>query len=462
MSDKVSYVTKRTIRLLLSDLTISAILISLVLTGSLFMTSQESFAESTRVPTRLVLGLDGIAFSTFRKFQAGGHFRNFNPVSPMVASFPSISDPNWTKLLRLPPEKSFTKAYFDPSIKTATGWGENVGSMVTHVVKQPNYEKVMDFRLQGMWEHLSMLIWTETTAHYWVESLEKSFFKFRGKETYFALIVNTDIMSHTEGEKAIFKYLVLIEEKLDEIQNRYRKIYHAKLEVVLVSDHGNAFFSPEDIPIENLKKSGWKFNSTISGPRDIATYVPEILGVGSFYCDLKSRRDLAIALSGITHLQSSMYADDEKKIHVISKAGSNESVISFNSVKNLISYKVIKGLDPLLGQIRYFNKGALSEEEYLRRSLEDTLPDSVIRIWEGFNSLSEIKPMVLANGELGYVFGNKTLRLVTDLRGFSSSHGGLYRDETFGIFVSTKRELPAIRPQNFGDFIGLTSLKSKL
>jgi hypothetical protein len=86
------------------------------------------------------------------------------------------------------------------------------------------------------------------------------------------------------------------------------------------------------------------------------------------------------------------------------------------------------------------------------------MPYVLIRIWEAFNKNSQIKPRVIANGNFGHVFGNKALRLITDIRGFASTHGALYNDETLGIVTSTKQSIPAIRPQDFGKYVAVSEL----
>src|SRR4051812_49296828 len=83
--------------------------------------------DSNHPPTTLVLGLDGVGYYVFKKLQDGGHFRNFRSVSPMLASFPSISDPNWALIVKAPPEESFTKEHFD------TKSGSVVGSLLDHL-----------------------------------------------------------------------------------------------------------------------------------------------------------------------------------------------------------------------------------------------------------------------------------------------------------------------------------------
>lgn len=443
MSDKISYVTNRLGWFLI------------FLAASALGSCSSSTKKDGVVPKVLVIGLDGIPYSTFKKLQDGGHFRAFQPVSPMVASFPSISDPNWSTLMGFGPEVGFTKAFFDPRIKTKTGMGAETGGLTTHLLKHPAFEDHMDFKVEGIWEHLTTFIWTDTTAKYWLESLEDRFFDFRGRNTYFAFIVNTDLLSHTAGEQALLKYLARIEETVDRIQKRYTEEYGGALEVVLVSDHGNAYFSPVDVPLEgDLQKLGWRVHPTIEGPRDVGFYVPELLSFGAFYCQPASTRDLAVALSKVSHIQSTIYESGPHEVHVLANGGTSEAVVSFNPKENLIRYKVLRGKDPY-DQEKYFKKGPLSPLHYFQKSSRDVYPYAAMRVWEGMYANSQLKPHVLANAELGYVFGNKALRLLTDIRGFASAHGSLHRDESLGIFVSTKRALPTIRPQDFMKFVDL-------
>jgi hypothetical protein len=445
MSDKISYVAKQTLLLM----GVATLIITCAHTPE---------PRSGPVPKTLVLGIDGISYVTFKKMQDGGHFRNFGPVSPMYASFPSISDPNWTKLYNLPLEPGFTKAFFDPSIKTPQGVGSENGGLTSHITRHPKYEDVSDFRLDGAWEHLSMLIWTETTALYWLESLEKKFFDFRGRDTYFALIINSDILSHTEGETNVMKYLEKIEERIEKIQGHYRELYDQDLEVVLVSDHGNSFLTGQDVPYEaSLAKAGWNFSPTISGPRDIGHYVPEILSFGVFYCQPKSARELALSLAKTAHVQTAFYAESPEDIRAIGLQGLGEAKIIMDPVKNTVDYKILRGTDPLK-QAKYFKNGPIKTDEYFLDSQNDLYPNSVARVWEGFQANSATRPQVLVDPEYGYVFGHKILRLMTGVRGFASTHGSLHREQTMGIFVSTKRQLPAIRPQDFRKYVNVVDI----
>ena len=459
MSDKISYVTvngqSRESGFLEGPRAFRLLVLAL-LVAPLINSCQTQPAPKGPIPHILVLGLDGIPFTTFKKMQDGGHFRNFNTVAPMVASFPSISDPNWALLYQTGPENNFTKAYYDPTIKTSSGMGGENGGLMAHMSKEPVYERIMDFKVQGVWEHLSTFIWTDTTSRYWLESLQTQFFDFSGRDTYFALIINTDLVSHTEGELNLMQYLAKIEETIDKIQKRYHEKYGTDLEVIVVSDHGNAFSDPKDVPYEKtLEGLGWAFPATISGPKDVGFYVPELLSFGAFYCQAASARALAQDFSKVPQVQSAMYMMNPRDIRVFSQ--NSETKIIYDPATDLLDYKIIRGKDPF-NQEKYFSRGPIKGADYFQKSLIDPYPFALVRIWEGFNINAKIQAQVLVNPTLGSVFGNKALRLLTNLRGFASSHGSLHRDETFGIFASTARTFSAIRPQEFSKIVNVKPL----
>src|ERR1039457_3440039 len=209
MSDKLSYVTSF-VRLSIM-VALAALTASCSSTPTISKATQPTIATPQTIPKTLVIGLDGVSYFTFKKLQDGGYFRDFYDVAPMVATFPSISDPNWTHIMGLPPERNFTKSYFDPTIKTEKGFGAENGSLMDHMRRMPRYETVMDYKLEGAFQHLTTFVWTDSTALLWLEGLEKKFFEFKGRDTFFALIINTDLISHTSGEAPILKYLVELE-----------------------------------------------------------------------------------------------------------------------------------------------------------------------------------------------------------------------------------------------------------
>src|SRR5262245_46118354 len=65
--------------------------------------------EVTKPGDVLFVGFDGVGYATISEMYQGGYFRNFQSPIPMVASFPSISDPNWARIMDVGVEPGYTK-----------------------------------------------------------------------------------------------------------------------------------------------------------------------------------------------------------------------------------------------------------------------------------------------------------------------------------------------------------------
>lgn len=414
-------------------------------------------------PLHLVLGLDGVGFKTFKKLYDGGYFRSFNQPSQMVSSFPSISDPNWARLLGAPLSPGYTKSYFDMSVKTSGGQGQPVGSLITHLTSPPKYEEGFDFKAEGVMQHFAMMTWTETSALYWLDALERQFVETRDRDFFYAFIMNTDIIAHIQGEKPLMEYLVILDKRITRLREEMFKKYGYKLDVTIVSDHGNYFTKPQSINFEEtLKKHGWSLVDTLSKKKDVGFVVPEIIAFGSFHCLAGNERDLARDLSESDGVHMTSYISEPNVVHVLSKGGSNETVIKVNPKNMTVQYSIIKGEDPL-GQIKYFkDEGELSWKSYFIKSFDSNYPYSVVRIWEGFYKNNTQSSSVLVSPLLGRVFANQTLKMLTMMKGLASTHGSLHREETIGALLSTKDSFPPIRPEDFSALIPLNEYKINL
>ncbi len=425
-------------------------------------TTHENSKSIDHPPLHLVLGLDGVGYSTFKKLYDGGYFREFKHPSQMVASFPSLSDSNWARLLQAPLSPSYTKAYFDMSLKTANGQGQPVGSLITHLTSPPKYEEGFDFKAEGIMQHFAMMTWTETSALYWLDSLEKQFLQTKNKDTFFAFIMNTDIIAHVQGEKALMEYLAVVDRRIKKLRENIRVQYGYELDVTIVSDHGNFYVTPKAIGFEeSLKNQGWALAETIHNKNDLGYVIPEIISFGVFYCLKNEERRLAQNLSEIKGIHVATYLFSANRVRVLANNGSDEAEIFVDPKQMNVSYTIIKGEDPLQ-QAQYFKNGPLSWKDYFHQSYESEYPYSAVRIWEGFYKNSLQPGSVLVSPHLGYVFANQTLKMLTMLKGLTSTHGSLHRSETWGVFASTRETYPPIRPEDFSAWISLREYKKNL
>lgn len=400
-------------------------------------------------PEVLVIGLDGIPFTTFRKMKDGGYFPDFAEPGKMIATFPSISDPNWARLMRTTIGSGYTKAYFNPFIQHGQSLGEVQGNLLDHLKTSTSYERAFDFKVDGFFEHLATVAWMKTSGLYWLDSLEKTFWTTRKRKTFFAFIMNTDFLSHTEGEISLMSYLADLDLRIRKIRVQYKNNYHRDLEVILVSDHGNEFTSVKKIELEEtLSKLNWKQKDAISDLKDYVYVAPEILSFGALYS--KKGQELALAkdLSTTPGVHLTAAAKDEHVLWLYSK-GKLSGKIHVQPTALKVLYEPVGEIDPLQ-QKDIFKGKYLNFNDYFKGTLDHAYPYSAVRIWEAFYKNSQIPSSVVASTESGWAFSNPTLDFLTKLRGLKSLHGSLRQQESAGIIVSTKRDFVAIRPDDFG------------
>jgi hypothetical protein len=386
--------------------------------------------------------------------QSGGYFRDFHPVAPMVATFPSISDPNWARIVRCRPEVSYTVEHFDHDLNG--GKGGMTGGLVGHVFRPPLYESKFDLRPDGPIAHLASMAYSETSGLYWLDTIEKRLFRSR-KSVYRAFIVNTDFIAHTKGEKGVFRYLAELDKKLTRLRQHYRETFGRELEVILVSDHGNVFLKPKPVDVDPvLKADGWNPSNTLNTDRDVVYVVPEILSFAPFFVNKGREEALALTLSRVEGVHVSLYAskisEGSAAVDFFSRGGKDRTRALLNLKKRTVDYRLLKGEDPF-GQLKYFKKGPLPFSRYFQLTLGDDYPNALVRAYEGLETCTIQRPSVLVSPRLGRVFSNKTLELLTKVMGLESVHGSFHRSESLGIFVSTARDLPAVSPADVLDFV---------
>lgn len=399
----------------------------------------------------LLLALDGIGYDTILKMFDGGYFRQFQRPIPMVASFPSISDPNWAHILGVPVEKSYTKGHFEFSKNADGSFGKEVGNLITHLTTPPHYEKKFDFKAEGFLQHLATMAWSETTTLYWTDSISRKLLENSKNppSLYKAFIISTDIVSHTHGEEQILEYLKALDRRLKKLQKSFEEKYKRPLDIVMVSDHGNFFQKPKAIEFEEtLKKNGFQLKKALRDKNDYAFVASEIIAFGAFYTLPGQELLLAKDFAQVPHVHVALAKEKENVLHVYSSIG--QSLITINPIKKTVSYQLLSGKDPF-DQIDLFKKkNSLLWQDYFYKTLNHQYPNALVRAWEGFYKNAKVPASVLVSPELGYAFTNPTLELLTAISGVHSTHGSFDRKETMGVvFSTTPLNKEAITPFEF-------------
>lgn len=415
--------------------------LSIVVIALAFLSLFAPIHAEIKSPYRLVIGFDGISHGVIQELHEGGYFRNFERPVPLIATFPSISDPNWSLIIGAEPEESYTKAHFKMEPQPDGSLGQEVGTVINHLTTPPLYEKKFDFKPVGVFQHLMTVTWSQTSALYWIESIQKILLDPKNLKgsMFSALIINTDIISHVSGKMALMEYLKKVDAKFKQLQIDFKKEYNRDLEIIFVSDHGAYYTTPKSIDFQKpLLAAGWDWKKSLRKDTDYAFVAPEIISFAAFYTKPKKECDFALLMSQVVGVHVALCSPSKDTILFYSKVGRTEA--KFDIKNKTVSYRLISGRDPF-EQIDFFQKNKkLSWDKYFQKSMNLTYPNALVRAWEGFHLVVKNPASVLVSPEKGYVFTNLTLEILTALSGIKSTHGSFEKEESYGFVMSTSQK----------------------
>ena len=431
---------------------------------TLFSLSLPAF-DSTSHPKddtsgHLVVALDGVGFQTFQKMYRGGYFREFVTFVPIVATFPTISGPNWNRLLQIPVTKDFTSdKYFDLSDIHDQGRGRMKGHILK-ALQTFSWHKFFDFVPKTVLERAFLIGWSFTASRHFMDLFQRDFLKTDQKfyAVYFSV---SDYLAHLKGETFILKLLEHLDQTLVQIQKQMMKKHQKPLKITLVSDHGNAYVKPKFINYKKLEKKGWNLSSYLKGLHDIVLVVPEVLSFAALYCQDSQREALAKDMTQLEGVHLSAFSPNRSEVEIFSSMPSTHQTrldghirIRINEQSKTLQYFLISGHDPL-GHLKYFQKSeSLTWKKYFHLTLNDRYPYAAVSLWEGFYKNSQQSPSLLVSTYKDYAFANPLLKLASRLKGrIKSLHGSLDRAQSLAFFASTHIRAEALTPSDFYQLI---------
>ncbi len=420
---------------------------------SLFASNPISQSEDD-TSGHLLIALDGIGFQTFQKMYKGGYFREFVTLAPLVSTFPTISGPNWNRLLRIPVTKDFTTdKYFDLSESYADGKGRIKGHLLK-AVQEFSWHDFFDFIPQTALERLFIIGWSFTASRHFVDIFQRDFLK-KDQKFYAVYFSVPDYLAHLKGESFILDLLKHLDQTLLQIQKQIMKKHKKPLKITLFSDHGNVYVKPKFINYKKMTEKGWNLSNHLKDLKDIVLHVPEILSFAALYCQDSQRKALAKDVTQLEGVHLSAFSQNRSEIEIFSSMSSHHQTqghikIQIDEGSKTLQYSLISGHDPL-GHLKYFQKSkTLTWKEYFYLSLNNQYPYAVISLWEGFYKNAQQSPSVLVSTYKDYAFANPLLKLVSKLKGrIKSLHGGLDRSQSLAFFASTHIQAEALTPSDF-------------
>jgi hypothetical protein len=410
-------------------------------------------AYSARLPNRLILCLDGVSYRDMAALQQGltykdihgwkFHRQAFNhgyfPVSRLISTFPSISDPSWSEILDDQPPPGYQRTYFDASKDSEVA--------LNGVTSSEEYEEQMTWQMAGGFHRILGYVAPQHAFRYEINSVIKDFLQTRdGRVNYYALIHTTDSAQHLSGD--IFWMLSTIDERLQQLRAAYRASEGKELEILLLSDHGNNHAGGgKRVGVRHfLKSAGYRISKSIRNTNDI---VLPTAGIES-WIEIHNSPTATEALAQLlTHLKgvdivTAQLPDRTNQFLIINSKG-ERALIEWNPIQNSFRYSAEQG-DPInyLPVVETLkNKGALDSDGFAKSDawMAETLalpyPVALERIVRGHTRVTLNPSTVIVSLKNGYIHSGFIIKRGAALTKCGGTHGALDDVNSDGILLSS-------------------------
>lgn len=448
---------------------ISAIVLLLV-----FAVWTPNTARSAGLPGRLILCVDGVAYRDVTALQHGVTYKDihgwrfhrqaFNhgyfPVSRLIATYPSISDPSWSEILGNEAPPGYQRTYFDAADDSQVS--------LNGVTSSEEYEEQMTWQMEGGFHRMMAYALPQRAFRYEVRSIIKDFLNTRdGRANYYALIHTTDSAQHLSGD--IFAMLSTLDEKLQQLRAVYRASEGKELEILLLSDHGNNHAGAgKRVTVRRLlKKAGYRVTKSIRNTNDI---VLPTAGIES-WIEIHNSPDATEALVPLlTHLEGADLVTGQlpgqtNRFLIMNWKG-ERGFIDWNPVQNSYRYSAEQG-DPI-GYIpvveALMKKNALNADGFapadawMSETFTHRYPVALERIVRGHTHVALNPATIIVSLKNGYIHSGWFIRQGLGLTKAGGTHGALDDINSDGILLSsfepTKDTTSSRVATLFGNFKG--------
>ena len=409
-------------------------------------------SSNAALPKRLVLLLDGVSYRDVKALQEGIHdksgknptvcyqafHRSYFPVSRLVSTFPSISDPAWSEILGNAPPPGYQRTYFD-----STNGMEVSLNGITSLVE---YEQQMTGPLDSNFRRVMSYLFPLSSFKQEISALTENFFKSSGDVTnYYALIHATDVAQHLTGD--IRPMLCALDEKLEELRAIYRKREGRELEILMLSDHANNHAGVgKRLAIGGfLKRAGYRVTKSIRDSKDV---VLPTAGIESWVEVHNAPEETENLVTLLTHLEGVelLTARDPKLTNrfIVVSARGERAAIDWHPEKDLFRYSVENGdpigYQPVQESLAKANEldadGFATADDWMKETFAHHYPVALERIVRGHTQIAQNPATILISLKNEYVHCDWLIRKGIILVSSGGTHGGLDDINSNGILLS--------------------------
>jgi len=401
---------------------------------------------------RFVLMLDGVPFALMDSLWREGHFREFQPPSRLISTFPSLTGVAFRDIWQESPTNGYEDRYYDRQRDRLAG------GLIDHVFngeEHAGFHRNIDAKADGVSAGLAYLV-PMTMAREELGRLRRFVRSHMGEDTTIvAYIVSTDAIAHRSEHNELSTFLLEIESFLADL----REAAGGDLEIVLFSDHGNDLVPTRLVRLgPALRDAGFKPGTHVRGPADVA--VPRFGLVGSAFLYTWPGQTAAVAdvVRNVEGVDFVAFRDADERITVSGPRG--RAVIEVDASADRYRYRPVTGdpleLVPVLDRLQANGElaadSSASDSAWLRETLSSAFIDPLRRITLGLEAVKNPADIIVSLAP-GHHFGDERADLLV---GVTGTHGSLRTTSSLAFAMRTGSPLPdPLRSDQLDRVVGL-------
>jgi hypothetical protein len=433
---------------------IIALGLALALIASPPPASLESIEHQTA--RTLTLALDGISYRTVVRAKELGAFEGWPQAVPMVSTFPSVTNVAFTAFFHrfgAEPAAGYEVSHFSREENDVVG-----GSLIGYKSRLNSWRDYFDITCRAI--SCKLAAYTAPRRACWseIDEIEEMLIE-SNHDVLLAHIGATDALMHIRGEEAVVRFMLELDDRLNELRKRHLAVRGRPLRLVLLSDHGNS-----DAKIRmatgirhRLRKAGLNVVQHLEHPDDVVAPTFGLVSYGALHLRPERAETAARAVVDDDSIDLAAWLSGESEISVISRKSEGRILWREDSKGRSFLYDPVSG-DPLRleGALAELAGGGLldrdgfaSEEDWFRVSALGDFPDAPRRL---ANALEGIyvrnKATVIFSMKPGYAWGWRSAHVSSKLNGgrLEGTHGGLDRTSSTAFFLSDDPRLQPTSP----------------
>jgi len=399
----------------------------------------------------LVVCLDGVAFDLADELHRRGELRHFHPPVPLIAPFPSLTNAGLVEILLplgAPPARGYEDYYFDPvANKMRGGLFQRISrkSFINGTFRELFHYHPHPIAMSA--EYALPVFGPWLSGHLLLSSLKENFLRSR-EPVFLAYISSTDPASHVSG-KGLTRDLL---RGLDTMVAQLRRASPLPVEVVVFSDHGNAWHTMHKVKLARaLRRAGFRLRKKLQGPRDVVIPAYGLVSCDIFYTQAGEEAAAAEAVIGTRGVEFAVYRTPEY-VQLLSPRGRARIYRRDAFYRYAPAEGDPLALVPIIERLQAEGHADpddfIHEDNWLRATADHVYPDAPRRLWGAFELVVEHPASVIISLEDDYYAGSTALDLFAVLL---ATHGNLRRTQSLGLVLSTAGPFGLLAATDNGD-----------